>query len=588
MKYTAPSGLKLIPVPVVNNTFDYTIMFEPGSDGNVTLEFIPIGPNPPCSTDIKIVNCSQPWTPDTLSFDVMVSPTPLCVNTYADIIIKALKNWIVNPGYKDASMIIEVVDANDNSVPSSDIVLPNNGFAYMEASDAWIKVLLNSLMVRKTGTFTIIVKDYFDNTIRWSMTFGVKDCTETFICTWSDPVNANLCQWDDQWLSQNTPKTAVSSCTSSKKCEYTCATGFEFKNDICQRINNPITYVCAWATPANTTICPWDDGWLTVDTPKSLVSICSDTKKCEYTCSTEYRFDVATMACIRQNYSGTPPPVGWPVPPQQPNPPSRPTPPDGSAPNRRIVDNIKRMIQILSDNCDYADKDYYQVLQKYKDVRGKQDPHDPAVILTTYCITNGYRRMLQQQFNSDAFASVYEAIKILSKIHAIGSGTKFDEKTPARPQVSYRDVARGRYTDYVNYAYDAWILDWVVRWSDLKWFTPLQTTQLETMLINAGKDTTPYSAFFRKATIRRDTMAEIFVDIYAEKFVYIEYMMGENIRFYELLLKQLQWLSATQQETYIKNLIQRMKSRDRGQLETKLNIYVDGVIKFLEQEVLMK
>lgn len=60
------------------------------------------------------------------------------------------------------------------------------------------------------------------------------------------------------------------------------------------------------------------------------------------------------------------------------------------------------------------------------------------------------------------------------------------------------------------------------------------------MLINAGKDTTPYSAFFRKANIRRDTMAEIFVDIYAEKFVYIEYMMGENIRFYELLLKQLQ------------------------------------------------
>jgi hypothetical protein len=294
-----------------------------------------------------------------------------------------------------------------------------------------------------------------------------------------------------------------------------------------------------------------------------------------------YVYDGATKTCVSSNYSGTPP-IGWPVPPQTP----RPAPIDPWSPNRRIVDNIKRMIQILSDNCDYADKDYYQILQKYKDVRGKQDPRDPAVILTTYCITNGYRRMLQQQFNSDAFASVYEAIKILSKIHAIGSGTRFDEKAPARPQVPYRDVARGRYTDYVNYAYDAWILDWVVRWSDLKWFTPLQTTQLETMLINAGKDTTPYSAFFRKANIRRDTMAEIFVDIYAEKFVYIEYMMGENIRFYELLLKQLQWLSATQQETYIKNLIQRMKSRDRGQLETKLNIYVDGVIKFLEQEVL--
>jgi hypothetical protein len=83
------------------------------------------------------------------------------------------------------------------------------------------------------------------------------------------------------------------------------------------------------------------------------------------------------------------------------------------------------------------------------------------------------------------------------------------------------------------------------------------------MLLNAGKDTTPYDVFVKNREIKRDDMAEIVIDIFKEKFVYAEYMMGENIKFYELILKQLQGKTAAEQEVFLKNLITRMKARNK-------------------------
>lgn len=245
------------------------------------------------------------------------------------------------------------------------------------------------------------------------------------------------------------------------------------------------------------------------------------------------------------------------------------------------------MIINLKESCAYHDKNYRQILQKYKDIRG-DDYRDPAVILTTFCITSGYKRKGKLTFDPDHYASVYETIKIISKIMAISAGIQFDEVNPDLPRVPYRDVKKWWFTDYVNYAHNAGLLTNIVKAKELKGFTPATTHQLEVMLLNAGKDTSAYDIFSKNRSIKRDDMATILIDIFKEKFIYAEYMMGENIKFYELVLKQLQGKSPQQQEEFLKTLMARMKARDKRVLETTLNIYLDGVLKFFDAILAMK
>ena len=57
--------------------------------------------------------------------------------------------------------------------------------------------------------------------------------TQTYSCTGNTPTNASLCAGDDQGLSQDTQITLVSSCTNTQKCEYTCNTGYHIENGFC-------------------------------------------------------------------------------------------------------------------------------------------------------------------------------------------------------------------------------------------------------------------------------------------------------------------------------------------------------------------
>jgi cysteine-rich repeat protein len=107
------------------------------------------------------------------SFQVEISPT-FKINEFVDVTIKAVwANGQVDTSYKNADMTIEVEDEQGMLVASKDVVLPSNGFAYMEASELGVKVLSKWLTLKKPGKFKIIVKDLFDPSLMGSGAFTV-------------------------------------------------------------------------------------------------------------------------------------------------------------------------------------------------------------------------------------------------------------------------------------------------------------------------------------------------------------------------------------------------------------------------------
>lgn len=72
--------------------------------------------------------------------------------------------------------------------------------------------------------------------------------------------------------------------------------------------------------------------------------------------------------------------------------------------------------------CRYDDVDYHTRLQQMKDI-SREDRYDPAAILTTYCITKGYKDKRQLK----ALTSIGEAIKMVAKTVAIPEKIQFKE-----------------------------------------------------------------------------------------------------------------------------------------------------------------
>ena len=111
------------------------------------------------------------------------------------------------------------------------------------------------------------------------------------ICTGSIPSNATLCNGDDSWLSSATTRTAVDSCTDSRKCEYKCDSWASKNGNSCiyqcNSGNFPITRVISGMNGLPVVVaqlCPWDNSWLSSATTKTLVKNCTNSKKCEYIC----------------------------------------------------------------------------------------------------------------------------------------------------------------------------------------------------------------------------------------------------------------------------------------------------------------
>jgi len=79
-----------------------------------------------------------------------------------------------------------------------------------------------------------------------SVTITAHSCTDT------TPANAALCAGDDSGLADDYSKILVDSCTNTRKCEYTCSSGYTLSGGSCV-ISQPTTTIVIWVgtTPAD-------------------------------------------------------------------------------------------------------------------------------------------------------------------------------------------------------------------------------------------------------------------------------------------------------------------------------------------------
>jgi|GEM_PF-5582101 len=107
-----------------------------------------------------------------------------------------------------------------------------------------------------------------------------------YSCTGSISSNSNLCSGDSSGLTADTTRTLQSSCTSNRKCEYTCRSGYHKSGSSCVR--DAVNYSCTGSIPSNSNLCSGDSSGLTADTTRTLQSSCTSNRKCEYTCRSGY------------------------------------------------------------------------------------------------------------------------------------------------------------------------------------------------------------------------------------------------------------------------------------------------------------
>ncbi len=107
-----------------------------------------------------------------------------------------------------------------------------------------------------------------------------------FSCFGSIPSNSNLCSGDSSGLTANAARTLQSSCTSNRKCEYTCKSGYHRRGNSCVR--GAVNYSCTGSIPSNSNLCSGDSSGLTANTVRTLQSSCTSNRKCEYTCRSGY------------------------------------------------------------------------------------------------------------------------------------------------------------------------------------------------------------------------------------------------------------------------------------------------------------
>jgi len=108
----------------------------------------------------------------------------------------------------------------------------------------------------------------------------------------------------------NGGQTGQSHCSVPTGCEnwviYTCPNGCQDGTCICPDGN---CFQCTGETPSNMILCPGDYYGLTANTAKLIVNKCTDTRKCEYTCSPGYALS-SDGVCIQCAQANQPPASG--------------------------------------------------------------------------------------------------------------------------------------------------------------------------------------------------------------------------------------------------------------------------------------
>lgn len=157
----------------------------------------------------------------------------------------------------------------------------------------FIDGLENLLSAEDYSTLTAAMDN--DEVIFYSSTTPLPPPTVNYRCVGDVPSNASFCLGDSWQLPDNTAITIVESCTPNQKCEYTCNENFMPLDGDCV----PVEYFCQGDIPTNAIMCGGDNENLDIATTRELVSSCSSSQKCEYTCANGYM--MLGVECVEED-----------------------------------------------------------------------------------------------------------------------------------------------------------------------------------------------------------------------------------------------------------------------------------------------
>lgn len=253
--------------------------------------------------------------------------------------------------------------------------------------------------------------------------------------------------------------------------------------------------------------------------------------------------------------------------------------------NKHFAQRLRTSLDRFETSCAYTDIDYRTIM--FQDIQRNPDQEDIKT-LQAYCIVKWYTISHNTRYHSEAATSIWEAIKVLTKIAAMHEGVSFDEFGWYSGRLPYSDMLpNARYTPYVVYADEHGYLEWITSWKmfgrgELKALTPISKKQFAQLLENFWKDASMYEMFSRSwKYVMRDEMAAVVVDAFADDLVDYRYLYGNNTIFYRWLLARLE--KKNNQKAYLQTLVTNLKKRDADIMGRKYNLDVEGIILFLEE-----
>lgn len=249
-----------------------------------------------------------------------------------------------------------------------------------------------------------------------------------------------------------------------------------------------------------------------------------------------------------------------------------------------FADYLSDALNRLEKACDYDDYNYQDIM--FRDV--EWDPDNEAVnTLLAYCIVKWYDRTRNTQYHTDAATSKAEAIKVLSKLDAMWYSVPFDEKWYVRGSLPYKDMKPNAwYTTYVMYAHAEWLLDGIgnskLIGTELKALTPIKKSEMRELLRNAWVDKEYRELEWFGQYIYRDDMANIMVDAFQDKLKDYQYLYGNNIKLYTMMVQKLNSMSPSKQLSYVRGLVKKLEKLDHRMMWENFNLHLRGMIEFLE------
>ncbi len=240
-------------------------------------------------------------------------------------------------------------------------------------------------------------------------------------------------------------------------------------------------------------------------------------------------------------------------------------------------------------HTDPTDSTFLKTLEDTHSMNGKIDP---LHLLSSYCIIDQYDEWRYSELHESAVTSRADAFKMIAKAYALGDDSiEFDEQWIYLGNLPYTDVYHdARYTEYVIYLNDLWLLDGIGN-KNLKWqrtleaLLPITKSEVKKLLTNLEVKKS-YPILDEPGTyVYREEFAAIVADIFKDKFVYYQYMRGGNVAFFNKFLGQIEGKNNVVQGVYIKLLFEKLRSADPAELLAQQNLYVDSALTFLDAVV---